>query len=324
MLDPIGRTHGIDPKRRGNITIFYGEPQTGLRALVRSSMRREGFGDVRLFATLQPMIRAIGERPPDLVLVDGAMPDGDACRAIRDLREGRLGSNPFVPTIVMSWQPTQSLVRNVMNCGSDDLIAKPNSPEQILVRIGALAHRRKPFVATSDYIGPDRRADDAPEIPRIVVPNTLRSKALGEPVDEISMRGAINDALRTINEERLRRNAAAIAELVGLLIPSYRTRTADDDILKAATRLLSVVEDTGRRLRGTSYEPVAELCRAMQAVAARMVEVHPVPVPKDLDLLPRLAEAVVVGFSAFRPGQDAQAAGAALVAVGGLLRTRAA
>ena len=321
MLEPLGKKHGIDPRHRGGITVFYGEPQSGLSTIVRTTLRREGFVDVRLFPSLQPLAQAMGEQAPDLVLIDGEMPGGDTCALIKDVREGRLGSNPFVPTIVTSWQPTEARVRGVIDSGSDDLIVKPNSPEQVLMRMGALAHRRKPFIVTSDYIGPDRRNDEDSEVPRIVVPNTLRAKALGEPLDEAELRRAIRGALREVNEERLKRHATAVAQLVGAVVPAYRSGQADAGTLTRMRRLLALADDAVRRLRDTAYEPVAELCATLQSVAQAVVRAHPTPGRKELELLPRLAEAIMVGFHPDKA--DAHVAGEISSSVGRFLQARA-
>ena len=321
MLEPLGKKHAIDPRHRADITIFYGEPQLGLSTALRTSMRREGFADVRVFPSLQPLVEAIAEKSPDLVLLDGEMPGGDTCHLIKELREGRIGSNPFVPTIVTSWQGIESRVRRVIDSGSDDLIIKPNSPEQVLLRIGLLAHRRKPFIVTSDYIGPDRRADADPEVPRIVVPNTLQAKATGQPLDQHTLQRAIKSALRDVNEERLKRHATAVAQLVATLVPAYRTGQADGRTLMAAERLLAVARDASARLRGTAFEAVSEICGTLQAVTEALVRQHPRPGRKELDLLPRLAEAVIVGFT---PGAtDVETAGQISTSIGRYLEARA-
>lgn len=321
MLEPLGKKYGIDPKHRRDVSIFFGEPQAGLGAAIRSSMRREGFADVRVFASLPALTEAIDAGEPDIVLLDGEMPGGDACAFVRDLREGRLGRNPFLATIVTAWRPTQAMARGVADSGSDDLLVKPNSPDQFLVRMSALAHRRRPFVVTSDYIGPDRRPGEDPDLPRFDVPNTLRAKALGEPLDAFDLERAIERTRRQVNEERLRRHAIQVGQLVGLLVPAYRGGRADAETLAGTRRLLSVAEDAALRLQGTRYEPVAEICATLRAVAQAVLRAFPDPGRKELDLLPRLAEAMMVGFDSGRGAT--RLAGEISSSVGRYLETKA-
>lgn len=90
-----------------------------------------------------------------------------------------------MPVIVTTWEADQDLVEKVADCGADALLVKPFAPKQLIERIEFLANRRKKFVVTSGYVGPDRRKDQTREspIPLIDVPNTLRAKVQGESVN---------------------------------------------------------------------------------------------------------------------------------------------
>lgn len=106
----------------------------------------------------------------------------DACQTFSAIRHNELGTNPFICINGVAWSPKQALVNKVMGSGADVLVAAPISPSLILDRIEALVRSRKPFVVTSDYIGPDRRFldDRGNEIELMEVPNSLRAKALGQ------------------------------------------------------------------------------------------------------------------------------------------------
>lgn len=302
MLDPFGRTDRMDPKRRRTISILYGEQQISLSNSLRAAMMREGFQDIRVFSHGDGLLEAVRNLDPDIILTDVDLPGHDPCQMVRDIREGRLGRNPFVPIILTTWNPREVVVQRVVECGSDDLLIKPLSPNQILMRIGQLVHRRKPFIVTSDYIGPDRRRarDDEGDLPRLDVPNTLRAKALGE-VERPELKKNIETALTAINEQRLKRHSLEVSFLVQLVVPAYRSGKADAETEDQIQRMLDVGEDSANRLRGTRYEHVSQICDTLLDVAERISQAHPSPSEKDLELLPRLAEAMVVGFN---PGED--------------------
>ena len=115
--------------------------------------------------------------------MDALMDGGEATSLASRIRAGELGVNPFIGTIITVWQPSEAVIRRIVNCGTDDIIVKPLSPKQIMDRVNVVAFNRKPFVVTSEYIGPDRRsgrklkegeeADPSDDVPRIEVPNTL-------------------------------------------------------------------------------------------------------------------------------------------------------
>ena len=322
MLGPIGKTHGIDPKRRQDIKIIYGEPQPGLANLLRACLKREGFTDIVSFTTFPPLLKALREFDTDILIADSTMPGGDTLEMIRDIREGRLGNNPFLPTIMTAWNPSLAFTAAVSDSGCDDLLVKPISPDQILERIGVLVHHRKPFIVTGDYIGPERHPDDEPGARRVAVPNTLKAKVEGQPSRSAAMDDAFDGALRTVNEQRLRSQGDSIMRLVREILPSYTSGRATPATERAMERLLARADDAHDRLAGTAYAPIGDLCVTLREVARAILRAHPEPTRKDLDILPRLAEAIVVGFSDAR---EAEAIGGQIAtSVGSYLGGRAA
>ncbi|MBK0572118.1 response regulator receiver protein, partial [Klebsiella pneumoniae] len=78
---------------------------------------------------------------------------------IQDLRQGGQGFNPFIVIIVTAWEKSGALVSRVVNSGADDLLLRPFSTTLLGQRIETHVERRKGFVVTTDYVGPDRRKD---------------------------------------------------------------------------------------------------------------------------------------------------------------------
>lgn len=297
MLDPIGRIHGLDPKRRHEIRILYGEPQAGLGNLLRTSLKREGFSCILGFTSLPPIERAVAEFDPDLLLIDAGLSGGSAVQLVRDIREGRTGHNPFIATIITAWRPSLAFTSAVADCGCDDLLAKPLSPDQILERIGALVHHRKPFIVTSDYIGPVRHLDDEPDAIRLSVPNSLKEKIADAPVHPAALGDRFDDAMRALTEQRLRSHGVAIVKLVAEVLPVYRRGHATRATARTMETLLARAEDAQNRLSGTVYAPVGALCATLRHVAQAILRDHPAPGEKELEILPRLADAIMAGFS---------------------------
>ena len=70
-----------------------------------------------------------------------------------------MSRNPFVVIIVTAWEKSTGLINKVVSSGADDLLLRPFSTAQLGVRIESHVDRRKNFVITTDYVGPDRRKD---------------------------------------------------------------------------------------------------------------------------------------------------------------------
>ena len=287
------------PNSAKDVSILFGEPESGLRHALRAALNREGFSDVRDFDKADPVREALSKGEPDLLLIDSEMDEGEADSLITDVRHNRLGKNPFIPVIVTIWEPTRELVQRVASSGTDDMLVKPLSPAQLFDRIRALVNNRKPFVVTSDYIGPDRRKDLEREsnIPTIEVPNTLRAKVKGEPINRGSIDALIQEAQHDINDQRLKRNAFQIGFLVNLLLPEFSKSEVTDERIQSVDRLIQVSRDTGERMKGTEYEHVSSLCSTMIRVASSISDAITLPDEKDISLLKPLSEAIVAAFN---------------------------
>ncbi|MDD9924421.1 MAG: response regulator, partial [Rhodospirillaceae bacterium] len=202
------------------IEIYLGEEQLEIRRMLRSALRAIQLDILEDFETCEPLREAVEEGLPDLIIVDSDLAGGDACRLIRDIRNNELGKNPFVPVIVTTWRNTKERIRELIDIGADGLLIKPISNNAIQSHVNFIVNERKPFVVTSSYIGPDRRKDPkhTSDVPLIEVPNTLKAKIDGEPIDSSALRRQIASNTKQVNVERLRRNAFELSFLVELAL----------------------------------------------------------------------------------------------------------
>ncbi len=291
----------MDAKHRPEVLIVLGDPASQNRQILRNAMTDQGFRTVRDYSKLSMVREEVTKSLPDLLICDTHMSDGDVCDFVMELRHNQVGNNPFVPVILYTWDARPELVRRVANSGADDLLAAPISPAKLFARIDALVARRKPFVVTSDYIGPDRRKDRAregsDEIPLIEVPNTLRAKVLGEPIADADLQATIDEVMREINEQRLVRLSYQIGFLVGIIVPAYQGGCVGPEIEAHVRRLADVSTELGRRVTGSRFEHVADLCRSLIRVAGAVRRNAKNPNPKDIELLKPLADSILVGFN---------------------------
>ena len=241
----------------------------------------------------------------DLMIVDYNMPNGDVCELTHQIRHHELGTNPFVVVITMVNEPSRDDIMKIIDSGSDDLLLKPITAGMLRKRVEHLVGDRKNFVVTSDYIGPTRRSGHragTEKIPELDVPNPLRIKAQ-DGGDADALQKEIDRFSEILNEQKMGRNAIQIAYLVDRLIPIYESGDVDKTISKPLDRLHYVSEDISRRLRGTAYDHVGELCTSMVSVVKNIRKSPLSPDSKDLQLLPELAQAVKTAFTS----QDAAA-----------------
>lgn len=292
----------MTPDKFKSVTVLLGEPQRNLRLDFLNALRNFGFERVADVSGADGFEEVIARETPDIVIVDMALAQADTVKLLRRIRGGELGANPFVPMIVTAWSPTDVQVRQISQSGADDLLIKPIAPQSILDRVWAAAVARKPFVVTSDYIGPDRRkaSERVPNDPRLIdVPNPLKAKVSGQPVPAIS--NMIEETQRRINEERLDRNAEKVSMLVTALLPSLKVdEELPDNVRPLVEQLHRVATEMGQRLKGSKFDHISALSQSMIKVAASIRDSDELA-QKDIQLLQPLSMAILKGM---RPNAD--------------------
>lgn len=284
------------------IDILLIDPDRTVRSAIRNILTDNGFRKVTVGEGMADIELKFRLGMPDLLISDIKLPDGDLHAFVYGLRHHSVGSNPFLPIIVTAWSPTTEDVRAIVQSGADDMITKPLSANQILQRIRTLIKARKPFVVTSGYIGPDRRKpgadhDRGMKIEPIDVPNVLRAKATGDHSMDINhIQAQIDDCIKKVNLEKLDRHAHQINWLIERIVPAMVYGPPDENTQKSLNRLLYVGEDVSRRMVGTKFLHVSDLCKSLIDVTQRIIDSGDSPASKDVDLLKPLAQSIQRGF----------------------------
>lgn len=269
-------------------------PKNQNSSSLRQSLTDLDFRDIRTGSSIKDIEQSLETRPPDLLITDSDLADGDVCALIRDIRNHRIGTNPFMSIIVTTWKPSESLVHRVVESGADDLLVQPASRGQLRSRIDGLTFNRKPFIITARYIGPDRRNLTRSEKlagMAVNVPNLLLAKASGDK-DAAELQRAVDAAVASVNKNKLSRNAQHIGNLVKQVLAAYESKSIDGHLVDLLGNLIVTTEDATRRLTGTPFAAASKLCDALVKVAKRMEQSFRAPSQKDLRLLPQLAMSI--------------------------------
>jgi DNA-binding response OmpR family regulator len=276
------------------VDLLLASPRTQNIASLRQTLADLEFREIRTASSNAEILKALETRPPELMITEFDLTDGDIRETINDIRHHRTGTNPFISIIVTTWQPSEALVHQVMNSGADDLLIQPTSRGQLAKRIETLVFNRKPFVVTSSYIGPDRRSAARPGtlvIESIDVPNILHSKVMGEEETAASQH-ALDAAIAKINLDKVLRNSAHIGYLSKQILSAYEQENVDGPLVGQLHDLINTGEDSIRRIQGTKYELITKLFEVIIAVGQRLQLAFDSPEGKDLQLLPELAMSI--------------------------------
>lgn len=278
------------------------------RQTIRNILSDNGIKRITMAVNMRDLINTLDVSAPDLLISDHELPDGDFSDFVHKLRHYETKYNPFMPIIATAWSPTHEIVRNIIQSGVDHIVSKPLSAEQLMQRIKVLALARKPFIVTSQYIGPDRRKkDDArPSVSTpVIVPSTLSMKTTGSAeINQAALQEEIDTCVKKVNIQKLERNAQQVTFLVDRIVPGLALGGPDETTSRSLERLLYVSEDIARRMGGTPYAHVSELCNTLIDVTRRIINAGDFPAPKDVELLKPVAKSIEAGFD--ESGENAQ------------------
>ena len=284
--------------RRAAVNVVIADQNRLLVRGLRDGLRESGYDDVEPLDTCEALVQRLASRNVDLLITGTKLADGDTTDTVRAVRHGELGSNPFLAIILTSYEAGADTVRRVVDSGVDDFLLAPLSVSDLTRRIDILVKARKPFVVTSDYIGPDRRKDPGrvSNAPTFEPPNTLRSKEQGEAISAAEQQASIDKVKAEMNEERLRRVGFQIAFLVDMMAPAMATGSVGDEFAGHAARLVQMAEEAVQRLTGTRFEAAGELCRTMATVARAIRSQGAGASARDTALLVPLSKALLKTF----------------------------
>lgn len=307
------QTTGISGGRQDNradLQILLADGKPFMRQIISNALSYGGFRNIRLFGGVAQLADSLGSAFPDLLILDSDLPDGDAAALVHDMRHQNLGRNPFIPIIMTIWNADRRLVRRVIDGGADALLVKPFAAGQLIGRIENLACGRKPFVATTDYVGPERRETSrGSDTTYFDPPNTLRDKFEGRSVNLSRLMDEITDMSIQIREARVCALAASISRLVKAAKVASAETVAPEKLGQMLDRLMKRCETLAEQTAGTRFQNLDDRVRCL-AAGARAVQAGAGPLTREqIETMMSLSDAICAATgigAASIPGASAE------------------
>jgi len=245
------------------------DPVSANRTATRAALYSLGFRRTETVPTLEGMIDVIQRQTPDIVLAEAQGAADELCQAIQQLRQGSAGYNPFIVIIVTAWEKSSALITKVVNSGADDLLLRPFSTALLGTRIEGHIERRKGFVITTDYVGPDRRRDSVrtTDCDTFDPPNSLKMKAkdkLSADLIAKKLDAELQVARERLAGEKLRRDSFQICVLWRLL---QDQQGEAPQFAADLTKLSNLARAIDRRCADTDQNKAQERCAAILAAS---------------------------------------------------------
>lgn len=284
----------ISEKNRANVKILLADNDPVMRQGLRNALANEGYKDVRAAGRLTVVREVMTAALVDLLILDVDTPDGDAIELVTEIRNSRLGRNPFLPIIFVTWDTDPVTINRAANSGVDFILMKPLSPSQLFGRIKSLVSDRKPFVATPGYIGPERREKERWGNTRhFEVPNTLRDKLDGKPVDPAAMSSQIEIVMQEMVSSRLELSATNLVANIGKICGAYdkvKTLAGTEAAFAAVIATASEIQALGK---GDITKLSASLIRIVAQMRRNLADVD----VKQIELLTPLTQSILLAAS---------------------------
>ena len=165
------------------------------------------------------------------------------------------------------------MINRVVSSGADDLLLRPFSTAVLGSRIESHIERRKGFVITTDYVGPDRRKDTSrpSNVDLFEPPNSLKMKAKDKlPSDVIARRldVELKGAREKLVSEKLRRDSFQVCILWRLIqdAPTMAGQTSPD-----FNKIQILAKSIESRSVDTEFHPAVEWCQSVLAATEGLV-----------------------------------------------------
>jgi DNA-binding response OmpR family regulator len=118
--------------------ILIVEDDRDIAELVGRYLEKAGF-EVDVLASGREALKALVERPPDLMILDLMLPHVDGLEICRVTRANQ--QTAAIPIIMLTARAEESERIIGLEIGADDYIAKPFSPNELVARVRALLRR---------------------------------------------------------------------------------------------------------------------------------------------------------------------------------------
>ncbi|MGZ8662866.1 MAG: response regulator transcription factor [Actinomycetota bacterium] len=119
------------------LTILVVEDETKIRSLLRGYLERAGFSVLTTGSGAEALTMATSAAP-DLILLDLGLPDVPGEAVAREVRR-----TSATPILILTANASEQDRIAGLELGADDYVTKPFSPQEVVLRVGAILRRAR-------------------------------------------------------------------------------------------------------------------------------------------------------------------------------------
>jgi CheY-like chemotaxis protein len=128
------------------------------RRLITEALRALGRVEVGYAETAEQSLVALAYFQPNILIIDWDIDNGCGLRLVERLRCGEAGEGVRrLPIVMLAGFNTSGHVERARNAGVDEFVLRPFSTAALIAKVAEVRVRRREFIESADYSGPDRR-----------------------------------------------------------------------------------------------------------------------------------------------------------------------
>lgn len=296
----------LDKDSLRKITVYIGEKNYYERQQLRDMFKSQGLIQIVCHANLAAMKEVMLQMPPDLLVISDDF-DEEVFATIREIRNQKLGDNPFMLiTMLVSANRPKSL-QQAIGIGVDDIIVKPLTTERIQERLKLITFHRQPFIVTDDYMGPQRKnMETTGRVRRIPVLNTLLEKVNGREFDKHALREAVEGSLQQVLQAKLDRQSFRLGEVCERLINAYDNDLITEELQNDLIMLADVLSEAAQVAQKLNDKSLSGLCDQLSENVRGIADHYDETSPSEIDLIRKVTTAFKMAMKSGPAAEDEQ------------------
>ncbi len=120
------------------------------------------FEKIIITHTAEQALQDIKHAKPDCLLLDWLSMDKKELSFARFIRCGQESPDRSLPIILCTGHTDIRKIVAARDNGVTEIVAKPMSPHQVMAKLDSALFKKREFVETENYVGPDRRRRSIP------------------------------------------------------------------------------------------------------------------------------------------------------------------
>lgn len=282
----------LDRANLSTITVYVGEKDYHQRQQLREMFMAEGIKNISTHANVETLRSLMLEVPPDLLVLSDDFAE-DVFELVKEVRFNKLGENPFCIISLLIGQRNTANIEKAIEVGADDIVIKPVDSKKVHERLRLTTFFRQPFVATADYVGPDRKSgtDRHPGARRVEVLNTMQEKANGRTFEQWELKEAVGESLAKVVEAQLSSQSMKMGALCDIILETYRGGFITVEVQGHFSTLSGILKEAATMANHIKDQSIESLCLSLADNVSSMEANYENLDEGEVDLIDKLSQA---------------------------------